>query len=107
MKKIIVALLLFCFAGSTRGLETNVTKAAISDETRNRYCYFLQVLIGWMVYSKSFKTPNLLLGQSTSKLDYQEEHTQTLRLKQNNEVANGFGIQGFNHYIGKCYDQRG
>jgi hypothetical protein len=52
---------------------------AISDETRNRYCYFLRVAIGVdgvFVCKKVLKHQNLLLKENVVlvELDYLEEH---------------------------------
>jgi hypothetical protein len=56
MKKIIVALLLFAVLHDTSGLETNVTKVAISDEKKPLLLFFTGIdWCGWCI-QKGFKT---------------------------------------------------
>jgi hypothetical protein len=66
-----------------------------------------------MVYSfkkEVLKHQNLLLGQENVvlvELDYPRRAHKPEIKKQNEELQMVFEFKGFNHYIGKCYDQRG
>ena len=109
MKKIIVALLLF--AGSyTSGAqelvwETNVTKAMeISNETKKPLLLFFtgSDWCGWCIrlQKEVLRTPEFAVWAKENvvlvELDYPRKATQTDAIKkQNNDLQQIFGIQGF------------
>lgn len=109
MKKIIVALLLFAgsFAAEAQELvwETNVTKALeISNETKKPLLLFFtgSDWCGWCIrlQKEVLKTPEFAVWAKENvvlvELDYPRRAVQTPEIKkQNNELQQIFGIQGF------------
>ena len=109
MKKIIVALLLFAgsFAAEAQELvwETNVTKAmAISNETKKPLLLFFtgSDWCGWCIrlQKEVLKTPEFAAWAKDNvvlvELDYPRRAPQTPEIKkQNEELQQAFGIQGF------------
>ena len=109
MKKIIVALLLFAgsFTAEAQELvwETNVTKALeISNETKKPLLLFFtgSDWCGWCIrlQKEVLKTPEFATWAKENvvlvELDYPRKEIQTPEIKkQNNELQQIFGIQGF------------
>lgn len=109
MKKIIVALLLFAgsFTAEAQELvwETNVTKALeISNETKKPLLLFFtgSDWCGWCIrlQKEVLKTPEFAAWAKENvvlvELDYPRKEVQTPEIKkQNNELQQIFGIQGF------------
>ena len=109
MKKIIVALLLFAgsFTAEAQELvwETNVTKALeISNETKKPLLLFFtgSDWCGWCIrlQKEVLKTPEFATWAKENvvlvELDYPRKEVQTPEIKkQNNELQQIFGIQGF------------
>lgn len=109
MKKIIVALLLFAgsFAAEAQELvwETNVTKAmAVSNETKKPMLLFFtgSDWCGWCIrlQKEVLKTPEFAAWAKDNvvlvELDYPRRAPQTPEIKkQNAELQQAFGIQGF------------
>ena len=109
MKKIIVALLLFAGSFTTEAQElvweTNVTKALeISNETKKPLLLFFtgSDWCGWCIrlQKEVLKTPEFAIWAKENvvlvELDYPRKEVQTPEIKkQNNELQQIFGIQGF------------
>jgi protein disulfide-isomerase len=84
---------------------------AISDETKNRYCYFFGAIgaDGVFVCKRGFKTPEFATWAKVVlvELDYPRRAPQTPEIKSKMKNCKWLlEFKGFNHYI-KCYDQRG